>query len=111
MHSFANIYGAFDVVLYFVIIQLFWLLINLLLILQHPVVSLLQQDTECNSVSAVAKVLADVHPSSMSEDLYSQYNQFYNNLGKVMDKCQFSPQDIHNTGESGSTTVESHRML
>ena len=26
-------YGAFDVVLYFVIIQLFWLLINLLLIL------------------------------------------------------------------------------
>ena len=33
MHSFANMYGAFDVVLYFVIIQLFWLLINLLLIL------------------------------------------------------------------------------
>ena len=32
MHSFANMYGAFDVVLYFVIIQLFWLLINLLLI-------------------------------------------------------------------------------
>ena len=31
-------YGAFDVVLYFVIIQLFWLLINLLLILSymHP---------------------------------------------------------------------------
>ena len=33
VHSFANMYGAFDVVLYFVIIQLFWLLINLLLIL------------------------------------------------------------------------------
>ena len=29
----ANMYGAFDVVLYFVVIQLFWLLINLLLIL------------------------------------------------------------------------------
>ena len=28
-------YGAFDVVLYFVIIQLFWLLINLLLILSY----------------------------------------------------------------------------
>ena len=28
-------YGAFDVVLYFVIIQLFWLLINLLLILSN----------------------------------------------------------------------------
>ena len=27
--------GAFDVVLYFVIIQLFWLLINLLLILSY----------------------------------------------------------------------------
>ena len=35
MHSFANMYGAFDVVLYFVIIQLFWLLINLLLILSY----------------------------------------------------------------------------
>ena len=32
VHSFANMYGAFDVVLYFVVIQLFWLLINLLLI-------------------------------------------------------------------------------
>ena len=32
MHSFANMYGAFDVVLYFVVIQLFWLLINLLLL-------------------------------------------------------------------------------
>ena len=31
VHSVANMYGAFDVVLYFVIIQLFWLLINLLL--------------------------------------------------------------------------------
>ena len=28
-------YGAFDVVLYFVVIQLFWLLINLLLILSY----------------------------------------------------------------------------
>ena len=28
-------YGAFDVVLYFVTIQLFWLLINLLLILSY----------------------------------------------------------------------------
>ena len=28
-------YGAFDVVLYFVIIQLFWLLINLFLILSY----------------------------------------------------------------------------
>ena len=35
MHSVANMYGAFDVVLYFVIIQLFWLLINLLLILSY----------------------------------------------------------------------------
>ena len=35
MHSFANMYGAFDVVLYFVIIQLFWLLINLILILSY----------------------------------------------------------------------------
>ena len=30
-------YGAFDVVLYFVIIQLFWLLINLLLILYYGI--------------------------------------------------------------------------
>ena len=28
-------YGAFDVALYFVVIQLFWLLINLLLILSY----------------------------------------------------------------------------
>ena len=35
VHSFANMYGAFDVVLYFVVIQLFWLLINLLLILSY----------------------------------------------------------------------------
>ena len=35
MHSFANMYGAFDVVLYFVVIQLFWLLINLLPILSY----------------------------------------------------------------------------
>ena len=37
MHSFANrpMYGTFDVVLYFVVIQLFWLLINLLLILSY----------------------------------------------------------------------------
>ena len=34
-------YGAFDVVLYFVIIQLFWLLINLLLILSYLILSYL----------------------------------------------------------------------
>ena len=38
------------------------------------VTSLLEQDTECNSVSAVAKVLAGVRPSDISEDLYSQSN-------------------------------------
>ena len=32
-------YGAFDVVLYYVIIQLFWLLINLLLILSYLIVA------------------------------------------------------------------------
>ena len=41
MHRFANMYGAFDVVLYFVIIQLFWLLINLLLILSYLILSYL----------------------------------------------------------------------
>ena len=40
----------------------------------NPVVSLLEQDTDCNSVTAVAKVLAGVRPSGMSEDLYSQSN-------------------------------------
>ena len=40
----------------------------------NPVVSLLEQDTECNSVTAVAKVLADVRPSCMSEDLYSYFS-------------------------------------
>ena len=34
-------YGAFDVVLYFVIIQLFWLLINLRLILYYLILSYL----------------------------------------------------------------------
>ena len=32
-------YGAFDVILYFVVIQLFWLLINLLLILSYLILS------------------------------------------------------------------------
>ena len=45
------------------------------LVSTNPVVSLLEQDTECNSVTAVAKVLADVRPSGMSEDLYSQSNR------------------------------------
>ena len=33
-------YGAFDVVLYVVIIQLFWLLINLLLILSYFILAI-----------------------------------------------------------------------
>ena len=32
--------------------------------------------------------------------------QFYDNLGEEMDKYQFSPQNIHNTDESGCTTVQ-----
>ena len=38
----------------------------------NPVVSLLEQDTDYNSVTAVATVLAGVRPSNMSEDLYWQ---------------------------------------
>ena len=34
-------YGAFDVVLYFVIIQLFWLLINLLYLISYLILSYL----------------------------------------------------------------------
>ena len=48
MHSFANMYGAFDVVLYFAIIQLFWLLINLLLILVVIALSSLLTLTQCD---------------------------------------------------------------
>ena len=44
------------------------------LVSTNPVVSLLEQNTECNSATAVAKVLADVRPSGMSE-LYSQSNR------------------------------------
>lgn len=34
-------------------------------------------------------------------------NEFYDNLAKVMDKHQFSPEDIHNLDETGCTTVQS----
>ena len=44
------------------------------LVSTNPIVSLLEQDIECNSVTAVAKVLADMRPSSTSGDLYSQSN-------------------------------------
>ena len=49
MNNFANMYGAFDVILYFVIIQLCWLLINLLLILSDLILSY----PRCNVVSKI----------------------------------------------------------
>ena len=51
-------YGAFDVVLYFVIIQLFWLLINLLLILSYLNCQSIQQD------------ITTVMPRNTSGDIY-----------------------------------------
>ena len=41
---FVQLYGAFDVVLYLVIIQLFWLLINLLLILSYLILTSAKSD-------------------------------------------------------------------
>ena len=49
MNNFANMYGAFHVILYFVIIQLCWLLINLLLILSDLILSY----PRCNVVSKI----------------------------------------------------------
>ena len=44
-------YGAFDVVLYFVIIQLFWLLINLLLILSYLMTARASSRPDSNEIN------------------------------------------------------------